>query len=227
MSLQEIDNSLITTINFDGPAAYDLFWWMYTDKWTWIPLALVVVWYLLRQSRDAKAALLVVAAFGLLFALSDQIPTSLIKPLACRLRPSHNPDILGLLSYVNDYHGGLYGFPSNHASNGFAAATFLTLLFRRRITSAVAFLWACGSCYSRMYLGVHYVSDILCGALLGVALAFAVFALYRHACLRLLKPDTWETFAARYRAHEPLGIAGIFAVTIVVLAFLSFYNSIP
>ena len=215
-TINDADRDLLTTINFDGPTGYDFFWAMYSDKWTWIPFILVIVYCLLRPG-NWKHRLLIIGSVALLFLLSDFVVSSFIKNVICRPRPSHDPAVMSLLSYVNDYRGGAYGFPSNHASNGFATATFLALLFRNRWVTLSAFLWAIGSCYSRMYLGVHYPTDILCGALLGTLFAFLVFILYKKAAKRLALLPYRDIYVSR----EMLAIPFIFLLTVLTLLILS------
>ena len=215
-TINDADLDLLTTINFDGPTGYDFFWAIYSDKWTWIPFILVIVYCLLRPG-NWKHRLLIIGSVALLFLLSDFVVSSFIKNVICRPRPSHDPAVMSLLSYVNDYRGGAYGFPSNHASNGFATATFLALLFRNRWVTLSAFLWAVGSCYSRMYLGVHYPTDILCGALLGTLFAFLVFILYKKAAKRLALLPYREIYVSR----EMLAIPFIFLLTVLTLLILS------
>ena len=215
-TINDADRDLLTTINFDGPTGYDFFWAIYSDKWTWIPFILVIVYCLLRPG-NWKHRLLIIGSVALLFLLSDFVVSSFIKNVICRPRPSHDPAVMSLLSYVNDYRGGAYGFPSNHASNGFATATFLALLFRNRWVTLSAFLWAVGSCYSRMYLGVHYPTDILCGALLGTLFAFLVFILYKKAAKRLALLPYRDIYVSR----EMLAIPVIFLLTVVALLLLS------
>ena len=215
-TINQGDRSLLTAINFDGPTGYDFFWAMYSDKWTWIPFMLVVVYCLLRPG-NWRHRLLMVGSVALLFVLSDFVVSSFIKNVVCRPRPSHDPAVMDLLSYVNGYRGGAYGFPSNHASNGFAAATFLALLLRNRWVTLSAFLWAIGSCYSRMYLGVHYPSDILCGAMLGIVFAIIIFFLYKKAAKRLALPPYRDIYVSK----EMLAIPVIFLLTIVTLLLLS------
>ena len=215
-TINDADRDLLTTINFDGPTGYDFFWAIYSDKWTWIPFILVIVYCLLRPG-NWKHRLLIIGSVALLFLLSDFVVSSFIKNVICRPRPSHDPAVMSLLSYVNDYRGGAYGFPSNHASNGFATATFLALLFRNRWVTLSAFLWAVGSCYSRMYLGVHYPTDILCGALLGTLFAFLVFILYKKAAKRLALPPYRDIYVSK----EMLAIPVIYLLTVVALLLLS------
>jgi len=211
-----IDRQLITALNTDGVASYDIFWALYTDKLTWIPLAIVVAWCLLRPGTWPHRLLIVLCA-ALLFFASDFIVSECIKHAVCRLRPSHDPAVMHLLRYVDDYRGGTYGFPSNHASNGFAAATFLALVMRCPAVTIATFLWAIGSCYSRLYLGVHYPSDIVCGALIGILIALLVYAIYRKAARRLLMP----TDGALYATRQPYAIVAIFLLTVTTLLVIS------
>ena len=215
-TINQGDRSLLTAINFDGPMGYDFFWAMYSDKWTWIPFMLVIVYCLLRPG-NWRHRLLMVGSVALLFVLSDFVVSSFIKNVVCRPRPSHDPAVMDLLSYVNGYRGGAYGFPSNHASNGFAAATFLALLLRNRWVTLSAFLWAIGSCYSRMYLGVHYPTDLLCGAMLGIVFAIIIFFLYKKAAKRLALPPYRDIYISK----EMLAIPVIFLLTVVTLLLLS------
>ena len=72
---------------------------------------------------------------------------------------------------VNDYCGGRYGFISNHASNTFAFASFISFLFGNRKFGNFIFIWAMIVSYSRIYLGVHFPGDVLAGAMFGIFLA--------------------------------------------------------
>ncbi len=232
IDIQSIDNALITAINFDGSVGYDFFWWTYTDGRTWTLLAFMLLFYVcyfpmkigllplarvgddksVRKVSPWRLVIITTVAFGVLFLLCDQIPSSIIKPAVARLRPSHNPDLIGQLSFVDGYTGGQYGFPSNHACNGFGCAMLITLIFRRWKTSVAAFLWASGSCYSRMYLGVHYPTDILVGALLGIVLALFVYTIYKKFVGKTLV----------YRSQEPWGIPIAYLLTIIGILVATF-----
>ena len=109
-------------------------------------------------------------------------PASLtvFKPLVARWRPTHNPYLQDAVDIVNGYRGGPYGFFSSHAANTFVVATFLSPVFRRRSITLSLFGWAVLSCWTRVYLGAHYIGDLAVGALFGLAIGAIAQRFYRH-----------------------------------------------
>lgn len=74
---------------------------------------------------------------------------------------------------------GPYSFPSGHTSTAFASATLLSLSHPKWYVIAPSFLWAGGVAYSRMYLGVHFPSDILGGMVVGVGSSLIAWGVYK------------------------------------------------
>ncbi len=72
-------------------------------------------------------------------------------------------------------HTGIYSFPSGHTSSAFSTATSLSLAYPKWYVIVPSYLYACGVGYSRMYLGVHYPSDVIAGAIIGSACSFLSF----------------------------------------------------
>ncbi len=170
--LNHADHQAMLVLNFAGGATADSFWHGYSQKITWLPLAIVALASVLRFHTGSWRQKLVLAfSIVALVALSDQISSSVIKPLVGRLRPSHDPTVCTMLHYVGGYRGGMFGFVSGHAANTVCIATMLCAIFRDRLTRLVLVLFATMMCYSRIYLGVHFPGDILFGALLGWAIA--------------------------------------------------------
>ena len=193
-TLKRLDLDLFFWINGHHSPFFDrLEWWM-TQTWFWIPLFIVVLFLMIRHYRGKIWGILLCLAFCVF--LTDQ-GSVLIKKQVRRPRPTHAVEIRDQVhvhrySNGNEYRGGPYGFPSSHAANGFGL-TVLLIAFVKPITRYAWWifpLWALLSCYTRVYLGVHYPSDICCGALLGMACGFFVLGLYRAGCsLRIIKTN--------------------------------------
>ena len=155
----------------------DHFMWLYSGKMVWLPLALFIL-FVLCYKRDWRQSLLLLLMIVLTITLCDQFASHLCKPLCMRYRPTHHPDFMAQLKVVFGYRGGLYGFISSHAANAFGFAMFLTLLFRNKGLGCSLFFWATLTAYSRIYLGVHFITDIIPGALSGLCFGVLVNALY-------------------------------------------------
>jgi undecaprenyl-diphosphatase len=143
---------------------------------TWIPLYLALLFYIIKYDKDAAWVVLIGVAVTIV--LSDQITSTLLKPLFSRLRPSWNPALTSLIHIVDGYRGGKFGFPSSHSANTFGTVIFLILVSRKRWMFWLL-LWPALVSYSRIYLGVHYPADVLAGAIVGGMCAWLSSAMYQ------------------------------------------------
>lgn len=178
-TLKNIDNSALIALNGSDSVYWDSVMWLVTKTTTWIPLMLFFL-YVILKNNNIRRTLLVIVALALTVALADRLSSGLIKPLVMRWRPTHDVTFLHTIDTVFGYTGGKYGFVSSHAANTFSMFIFLSLLLRSRLIAVSMFAWACISSYSRIYLGVHFPGDILCGAVLGLFVGLLVYLLYNY-----------------------------------------------
>lgn len=166
-SLIDIDTSIFLWLNSQHHPFWDVFMMMASGKLIWV-LMYASLLFALWQTYGWRTFVAVVGATLLAVTFADQVTASVLRPVFERLRPANleNP-ISDFVHVVNDYRGGRYGFPSCHAANSFALATLMSLVFQRWRFTLFMVMWATLNCYSRIYLGVHYPGDILCGMLIG------------------------------------------------------------
>ena len=166
-TLTSLDEQILLFFNGHHSYFWDETMALITGKWIWIPFYLILIDLLFKKLGPKYAALTLVAVI-LAIVMADQICAHVIRPYVGRLRPC-NPDnpIFGYITLVNGIQPGGYSWPSCHAANTFALATLLSCVMRSRKFSIMIFSWATIVSISRLYCGVHYPSDILCGAILG------------------------------------------------------------
>ncbi len=189
--LEALDNELMLLLNRFHSPLFDGIMWVVSDKWVWIPFYITLAFFLFRCTKWTKGLVCLLFIF-VTITLSDQICGSTIRHAVGRLRPS-NPDnpISPFIHLVNDYHGGRYGFTSCHSANTFALATFLILHFRTRLAAFVLLPWTILVSYSRIYLGVHYPGDILCGMCLGGLFGLSFYWLYAQVYVWATRISLW------------------------------------
>jgi undecaprenyl-diphosphatase len=176
--LIELDKELLLFFNSLHNPVLDPIMLVITNSLTWIPLYMILLYYIISDFR--MESWVVIAGIAVTVLLADQITSTVMKPYFERLRPSHEPSLQGLVHIVNDYRGGTYGFASSHAANSFGVAFFLFLLYSQlRKWIVWMFLWAIVVTYSRVYLGVHYPSDVFVGSLIGILCGMAGYQFYR------------------------------------------------
>lgn len=193
-NLNTLDHELMLWLNYDGGTFQDAFWYTLSQIPSWIPLYITIIFVMLQPSDGQKQKrwmkfILLLLFTALVFAFTDQISAGIIKPLVQRPRPSHDGSIMDQLHFVNDYHGGAYGFVSSHAANCFGLAVWVSCLYKRRSLVTAMMLYAVLNCYSRIYLGVHFPGDIICGTILGILCGWLGYYCYTRFCQRFSIPQ--------------------------------------
>ena len=191
-----LDTQWLVAINGCHNPWLDTLMWYISKSTTWLPLyafllALIIYHYGILPYKASKSkvcithCVLIILAFALAVGGADYISSGIIKHAVCRLRPTHEPALAGMLHIVRGYTGGMYGFVSSHAANTMACALLFSLLYRNKLATCGLMLWVALNCYSRMYLGVHYPSDILGGLVVGTLTALLAYALLQWAVGRV------------------------------------------
>ena len=159
-----------------------------SGKIIWVPLYLSILIYM---GIKYKRKFLIILLFIILAAtLADQ-SSVLVKNLVERLRPCHEPSLQGLVHLVNGECGGKFSFVSSHATNSFDVALLSLLFIRKGWFTISIVLWALVVGYTRIYLGVHYPGDVVCGSLLGALIGWGIYELYVLTDNKILKHKTF------------------------------------
>lgn len=174
-AINNLDHELFLFLNGLHVGWLDPVMTFISSEMGWIPFYVILL-YLVFKKLGWKGLLFVVIGVVVLITCSDQLSSHVFKPVFHRFRPCHDPLIQDLVHLPNGHCGGQYGFISSHACNTFALASFITLImkgFYKKI-GLLMFIWAALVSYSRIYMGVHFPGDVLCGAAVGMILGFGI-----------------------------------------------------
>ncbi len=163
-----------------------------------IPVALFTIGHINDDRELALAGF--TTAMGL--ASSGLVGEVLLKNIIKRKRPYHV--IEGTRLITEGAHG--YSFPSGHTSSTFGLATGLSLHFPKWYVIGPSFLYATIVALSRPYLGAHYPSDLIAGAVLGVGFQFLWYEFEKSY------KDKWKLFPS----GEPVPASSIIAIKLPI-----------
>lgn len=178
-SLKLIDRNILVAINSMHSSFLNVVMFYLSEIWIFTPV-FIYLFYLIYKKIGIKKSSILIVFFVLLISICDQ-SASITKNSVKRYRPTHNIEIKDSLQIVKNYRGGTYGFFSGHAANTFGVAMFLFLLFSKQTKASrfVFFIWAGLVSYSRIYMGVHYPSDVFVGMIVGLFWGFLIFQLQK------------------------------------------------
>ena len=169
------DVNLLIYLNNLGSSSWDSFWIYITKQEHWIPLFLVLLFFIFRKS-GVKKGIYVVLLIAVLIAITNGF-TDYVKNTVERLRPC-NVDTLKnqIRHFTTIYNPQSYSFFSGHSSNSAALTVFLILLYRKQTKWIyLLVLFPLVFAYSRIYLGFHFSLDILAGYSVGAIIALSLY----------------------------------------------------
>tara|TARA_B110001452_G_scaffold86516_1_gene70691 strand:- start:238 stop:999 length:762 start_codon:yes stop_codon:yes gene_type:complete len=177
--IEFLDQQIVLLLNGSNNPYFDQFMWLVTNPIFGIPFYILFI-YLIFKNYNFISAYVIIWIIGFTVGLGDLLAHELIKETIQRFRPSHHLEISKHLNFVNEYKGGRFGFVSNHATNmsivGIMVFLFLKKYYHKCWIYLLIFVVLIS--YSRIYLGVHYLSDIIGGWILGALLSFTFYKLY-------------------------------------------------
>ena len=189
--LETIDQKIILLLNGNNILFLDKTMWMVTQPVFGLPFYILFI-YLIFKKYNFKNALKIILVIGFAVGLGDFIAHELIKETVQRYRPSHHIQIANQLNYFlmsngTFYIGGKFGFVSNHATNMSIVGVLVYLFLKKHYPKSWIYLsiLVLIISYSRIYLGVHYLSDIIGGWMLGIILSISIFQLSKITILKI------------------------------------------
>lgn len=221
-SINTIDQELLLFFNGNNSLFFDGIFATLTSGTTWLPLYIMLIYIVIRNNDSMGQIMLVVGASLLCVILAGGFNDTIIKPLVARLRPCNDSQIMFSLHLLKGHIPSSYSFFSSHSANTFAIAIFFCWLVRDKLLSLTLVLWALVNVYSRLYLGVHYPSDILVGFLWGTFVATMVYFLFNYFYKRITtnaRLISEEYTSTGYQKSDSLIITITFVLTIIYSVF--------
>ncbi len=188
-TLDQADRLATLEINSWHSAVTDPVWAFFSDIPVWIPLYVAIIVFLIYR-LGWKKGLVAIAAAGLAFAFCDQ-SSNLLKAMTERLRPCNDPYMLAAGLHILE-SGGKFGFFSAHAANAFGLATSTFLCLRMdeglkyRGYACGMYIWALMVSVSRVFVGKHYLGDVIVGICVGLFAGWVSACLARYLVKRFL-----------------------------------------
>lgn len=215
----QMDKQLLLAINGSDSLFVDYLAKTLTTAATWIPLYVSLFYVVVKNNDNFRRIICILTCAGLCVLFAGTVDDLLVKPLVARLRPTHDFQIGMLVDTVDGYRGGKYGFFSAHAANTFSIAVFFSLLMRSRLVTLLLVGWSLTNCWTRLYLGVHYPLDILCGLLWGGSVGTGIYFLYRYVDRRLLHSEndyvSSKYTSSGYRYSDIYIVALVLSLTLI------------
>lgn len=171
-----LDKKLLVFLNGLGSSTYDNLWLIITKQAYWMPFFLFLAYLLYKKIGIKKLGIVILFIALILFCCNTSV--EFFKSTFQRLRPCNDPEIKDIIRIVHQSDS--YSFFSGHASNSMATMMFLFFILKKYYKYAfLIFLYPLIFAYSRIYLGVHFPTDILTGYVFGAIFGYVFYKIYQ------------------------------------------------
>ena len=174
----EIDRYLLGVVNGAHSLFFDSLMMTLTSGLTWIPLYIALLYLVIKNNDTMTQIFLAIGCCLLCLFITEFVTEGLVKPAVGRLRPGSDPRWMYDWHVVDNLRGRDFSFFSAHAANTMGITMFFCLLVRSRILSWMMVIWSLVNCYTRLYLAMHYPSDILVGLAFGALAGMVAYLVY-------------------------------------------------
>lgn len=222
-TLYAADKTLLMVFNGSHCPFVDRLAVTLTCGYMWIPLYIALLVLVINNHKTVAQISLIIGMALLAIVLSDGMADLIVKPLVARLRPIHDTLMQDSVQIVNNYRAEGYSFFSAHASNTMAVAVFFSLLVKDRLFACTLITWALVNCWTRLYLGVHYPSDIIVGVVWGSVCGLFAYTIYNKVkdTRRVMASDDAATTDMAYRRSDINRVICVMALLVIFAIIFS------
>lgn len=222
-TLYAADKTLLMVFNGSHCPFVDRLAMTLTCGYMWIPLYIALLLLVINNHKTVVQISLVIGMALLAIVLSEGMADLIVKPLVARLRPVHDTLMQDSVQVVNNYRAEGYSFFSAHASNTMAVAVFFSLFVKDRLFACTLITWALVNCWTRLYLGVHYPSDIIVGVVWGSVSGLFAYTIYNKVkdTRRLSVSDDAATTDMAYRRSDINTVICVMALLVIFAIIFS------
>lgn len=222
-TLYAADKTLLMVFNGSHCPFVDRLAVTLTCGYMWIPLYIALLLLVINNHKTVVQISLVIGMALLAIVLSEGMADLIVKPLVARLRPIHDTLMQDCVQVVNNYRAEGYSFFSAHASNTMAVAVFFSLLVKDRLFACILIVWALVNCWTRLYLGVHYPSDIIVGMVWGSVSGLFAYTMYNKVkdTRSVRASDDAATTDMAYRRSDINTVISVMALLVIFAIIFS------
>ena len=222
-TLYAADKTLLMVFNGSHCPFVDRLAVTLTCGYMWIPLYIALLLLVINNHKTVVQISLVIGMALRAIVLSEGMADLIVKPLVARLRPIHDTLMQDSVQVVNNYRAEGYSFFSAHASNTMAVAVFFSLLVKDRLFACTLITWALVNCWTRLYLGVHYPSDIIVGVVWGSVSGLFAYTMYNKVkdTRSVRASDDAATTDMAYRRSDIHTVISVMALLVIFAIIFS------
>ena len=173
-----MDMFFLELLNGSNSLFLDRFAVAFTTGYTWIPFYVSLAVLIIRNNKTMGQIMLIFGCVFLGVLASGLLSDFIVKPYVMRPRPCYDPELKHLVHTVAGYSASGYSFFSSHAANTMMLAMFVTFLVRGSVLSPILIVWSLVNAWTRLYLGVHWFTDVLVGLAWGTLVSALTYLLY-------------------------------------------------